>query len=55
LVLVRLLLQYGEFRQGYDKDRADTRLVFYGLRYILETFVQRRWTPEVCRACWLPA
>lgn len=39
--------QYGEFRQGYDKDTKDTRLVFYGLRYILEHYVARRWTLQV--------
>ncbi|KAL4447532.1 hypothetical protein ABPG75_004751 [Micractinium tetrahymenae] len=38
------MVAYGEFRQGYDKDTADTRLVFYGLRYILEHYVARRWT-----------
>lgn len=38
--------QYGEFRQGYDKDTADTRVVFYGLRYILEQYVCRRWTQQ---------
>ena len=40
-------MQYGEFRHGYDGDTNDTRLVFYGLRYILETFVTRRWTLQV--------
>ncbi|EFN59608.1 hypothetical protein CHLNCDRAFT_133026 [Chlorella variabilis] len=39
-----LPIAYGEFRQGYDKDTRDTRAVFYGLRYILENFVARRWT-----------
>ena len=36
--------QYGELRQGYDKDTTDTRQVFYGMRYILEHYVARRWT-----------
>ena len=35
---------YGEFRSGYDKDKEDTRCVFYGIRYIVETFLHRRWT-----------
>ena len=35
---------YGEFRSGYDKDEEDTRIVFYGIRYIVETFLHRRWT-----------
>ncbi|GMH45188.1 hypothetical protein BSKO_13145 [Bryopsis sp. KO-2023] len=38
------LVAYGEFRCGYNKDTEDTRLVWHGLRYILETFVQRQWT-----------
>lgn len=44
-------LQYGEFRQGYEKDASDTRLVFYGLRYLLEHYVARRWTLQVLPAC----
>ena len=44
-------LQYGEFRHGYDKDEEDTRVLFYGLRYILETYLYRQWTvDEVERA-----
>jgi hypothetical protein len=39
-------MQYGEFRGGYDKDREDTRLVFYGIRYLVENYVSRRWTLE---------
>ena len=35
---------YGEFRRGYNKDKEDTRCVFYGIRYIVETFLHRRWT-----------
>ncbi len=37
-------LQYAEFRTGFDKDKDDARLIFFGLRYILETFVSRQWT-----------
>ena len=39
-----LLLQYAEFRTGFDKDKDDARLIFFGLRYILENFVSRQWT-----------
>ena len=39
-------LQYGEFRSGYDKDTSDTRLVWYGLRYIVENYLLRQWTVE---------
>lgn len=35
---------YGEFRTGFDKDPGDQRLIFYGLRYIVDTYVARRWT-----------
>ena len=39
-----LPLQYAEFRTGFDKDKDDARLIFFGLRYILENFVSRQWT-----------
>ena len=52
--------QYGEFRRGYYGDAADTRLVVWGLRYILEHYVARRWTREVgpalqatCGVAWV--
>ncbi|KAJ2369876.1 hypothetical protein H4S01_000730 [Coemansia sp. RSA 2610] len=35
---------YAEFRQGYDGDTEDQRIVFYGLRYVMETYVARQWT-----------
>ena len=41
-----MCLQYAEFRHGYDKDELDTRLVFYGMRYLLEAFVARQWTQQ---------
>jgi nicotinamide phosphoribosyltransferase len=37
-------MQYGEFRGGFEKDTQDMRLVFYGMRYIIENYVARRWT-----------
>eukprot|EP00967_Tisochrysis_lutea_P026941 scaffold31153_cov22-Tisochrysis_lutea.AAC.2 len=39
-------LQYGEFRAGYNKDKVDTRIVSYGLRYFIEQYVSKRWTLE---------
>ncbi len=36
--------QYGEFRNGYAKDKVDTRIVTYGLRYFIEQYVSKRWT-----------
>lgn len=40
------LLQYGEFRNGYDKDKEDTRLVVYGIRYLVENYLLRRWSVQ---------
>ena len=34
-------LQYGEFRNGYGRDKADTRLVFHGIRYLVENYLSR--------------
>ena len=42
--LPMLTLQYGEFRSGYAKDQADTRIVSYGIRYLIENYVSRQWT-----------
>lgn len=38
------MVAYGEFRRGYDKDKEDTRMVHYGIRYIIETYLHRQWT-----------
>eukprot|EP00955_Chlamydomonas_euryale_P114302 366268-Chlamydomonas_euryale.AAC.2 len=38
--------QYGEFRSGFDKDKEDTRMLFYGIRYIVEEYVSKQWTME---------
>ncbi|KAG0226858.1 hypothetical protein BGW41_004071 [Actinomortierella wolfii] len=40
------MVAYGEFRQGYDKDTTDTRIVFYGIRYIVENYIAKKWTME---------
>lgn len=40
------MVAYGEFRQSFNKDPHDHRIVFYGLRYIIEQYVARRWTRE---------
>ena len=39
-------MQYGEFRSGFDRDTEDTRMVVYGIRYLLETYLHRQWTVE---------
>ncbi len=38
--------QYGEFRVGYAKDAADTRCVYYGIRYLVENYLSKQWTLE---------
>lgn len=38
--------QYGEFRCGYNKDVNDTRMIFYGMRYIVDNYVSRQWTED---------
>ena len=40
------MVAYGEFRCGYEKDTVDTRIVFHGIRYIIENYVGRKWTIE---------
>lgn len=40
------MVAYGAFRSGFSGDKEDNRLVFYGMRYLLENFLHRRWTME---------
>lgn len=40
------MVAYGEFRCPFQKDTSDTRLVFYGLKYIIDQFVAVPWTLE---------
>jgi nicotinic acid phosphoribosyltransferase len=40
------MVAYGEFRRGYDGDTVDQRIVWFGFRYVLEHFIERRWTKE---------
>ncbi len=40
------MVAYGEFRGPYQKDPKDERLVFYGIRYVIENFVAKQWTVE---------
>ncbi|CAG8755505.1 3112_t:CDS:10, partial [Dentiscutata erythropus] len=35
---------YGEFRSGFNGDKEDTRLLFHGIRYIIENYVSVKWT-----------
>jgi nicotinamide phosphoribosyltransferase len=40
------MVAYGEFRRGYDGDKDDQRIVWYGIRHVLEQYIERRWTLE---------
>lgn len=40
------MVAYGEFRKAFDGDEADERMVFYGIRYIIDTFVSQPWTMQ---------
>lgn len=40
------MVAYGEFRAGFSKDTEDVRVVNYGLRYIVERYLHRRWTVQ---------
>ncbi|KAL2918884.1 hypothetical protein HK105_201718 [Polyrhizophydium stewartii] len=42
----RKMVAYGEFRAGYAKDTTDTRLVFFGMRYIVENMLAKQYTVE---------
>lgn len=35
---------YGEFRRSFNKDHSDHRILFYGLRHVVDRYVARRWT-----------
>ncbi|KAJ1937601.1 hypothetical protein GGF37_005139, partial [Kickxella alabastrina] len=37
---------YAEFRHGFNNDSSDERMVFYGLQYIIDQYINRRWTAE---------
>jgi len=40
------MFAYGEFRAPFELNKEDHRLVFYGIRYIIETWVSKKWTLE---------
>ncbi|KAJ1898163.1 hypothetical protein LPJ66_002928 [Kickxella alabastrina] len=37
---------YAEFRHGFGNDSSDERMVFYGLQYIVDQYINRQWTAE---------
>lgn len=40
------MVAYGEFRTGFENDIDDTRIVIYGVRFIVEKYLHRKWTLE---------
>ncbi|KAI9187772.1 hypothetical protein H9P43_002163 [Blastocladiella emersonii ATCC 22665] len=38
------MVAYGEFRTAYNKDAGDARLVVYGMRYLVESYLAKPWT-----------
>lgn len=42
----QLMVAYAEFRSPFNHDTTDTRLVWYGIRYIIQHYVQQRWTVD---------
>jgi len=37
---------YGEFRQPFSGNKTDNRFVFFGIRYFIETYMERQWTQK---------
>lgn len=40
------MVAYGEFRSPFKKDTLDTRIVYFGIRYIIEEYIAKRYTVE---------
>ncbi|KAI9346967.1 nicotinate phosphoribosyltransferase family-domain-containing protein [Obelidium mucronatum] len=38
------MVAYSEFRTAYKKDPKDHRIVLYGLRYVIQTYLEQKWT-----------
>lgn len=45
------MVAYGEFRAPFAGQTEDERLVFYGIRYIVENYLSRQWTLEDVEKC----
>lgn len=39
------MVAYGSFRRSYEKSE-DQRILFYGMRYMIETYFNRQWTEQ---------
>jgi len=42
----KLMVAYGEFRKPYEGLEDDHRLVWFGIRYIVENYLYRKWTKD---------
>lgn len=40
------MVAYGEFRAPYEGDKSDTRFIYYGIQYLLDNFINVRWTEQ---------
>ncbi len=40
------MVAYGEFRKPFRGDKDDNRFIFYGMRYLINTYLNRQWTKE---------
>lgn len=41
-----VMTAYAELRTPYNKDHSDSRFIAFGLRYIIESYVQIQWTEQ---------
>ncbi|KAI0219377.1 hypothetical protein L0F63_000516 [Massospora cicadina] len=42
----QIMSAYGAFRAPFNRDPYDERILFYGIRFITEEYLNRRWTLE---------
>lgn len=42
----RVMSAYGAFRAPFRRDPKDKRVLFYGMRFLIEEYLNRRWTVE---------
>lgn len=40
------MVAYGEFRKAHPDAWGDDRIVYYGIRYIVENYLEKRWTVQ---------
>jgi len=45
------MVAYGEFRQSFEKNKEDQRILFYGIRYLVQSFLEKQWTMEDVNKC----